>query len=279
MASTNIDEWGLVRSDQEETEESYFVSMTDIMVGLLFIFIIMLMVFGLMLKIETESTRNTQANLRQVVTETKIEVEDIQDVDSLRTQMLRDIEGRLNDVGVRVIVREENGVLQLPDEILFASEEYMLSTEGRLAIGQLARALDAILPCYANSASSPTVSGCLSSIPETAQLEAVFVEGHTDKDGTQQYNWSLSARRAINTFIELDGQSRIATKLLNENGQFLFSISGYGENRPVRLGDTEEDKDQNRRIDLRFVMSVSHEEALERVQSRLEAAIADDDSP
>lgn len=279
MASTNIDEWGLVRSDQEETEESYFVSMTDIMVGLLFIFIIMLMVFGLMLKIETESTRNTQANLRQVVTETKIEVEDIQDVDSLRTQMLRDIEGRLNDVGVRVIVREENGVLQLPDEILFASEEYMLSTEGRLAIGHLARALDAILPCYANSASSPTVSGCLSSIPETAQLEAVFVEGHTDKDGTQQYNWSLSARRAINTFIELDGQSRIATKLLNENGQFLFSISGYGENRPVRLGDTEEDKDQNRRIDLRFVMSVSHEEALERVQSRLEAAIADDDSP
>lgn len=279
MASTNIDEWGLVRSDQEETEESYFVSMTDIMVGLLFIFIIMLMVFGLMLKIETESTRNTQANLRQVVTETKIEVEDIQDVDSLRTQMLRDIEGRLNDVGVRVIVREENGVLQLPDEILFASEEYMLSTEGRLAIGHLARALDAILPCYANSASSPTVSGCLSSIPETAQLEAVFVEGHTDKDGTQQYNWSLSARRAINTFIELDGQSRIATKLLNENGQFLFSISGYGENRPVRLGDTEEDKDQNRRIDPRFVMSVSHEEALERVQSRLEAAIADDDSP
>lgn len=279
MASTNIDEWGLVRSDQEETEESYFVSMTDIMVGLLFIFIIMLMVFGLMLKIETESTRNTQANLRQVVTETKIEVEDIQDVDSLRTQMLRDIEGRLNDVGVRVIVREENGVLQLPDEILFASEEYMLSTEGRLAIGHLARALYAILPCYANSASSPTVSGCLSSIPETAQLEAVFVEGHTDKDGTQQYNWSLSARRAINTFIELDGQSRIATKLLNENGQFLFSISGYGENRPVRLGDTEEDKDQNRRIDLRFVMSVSHEEALERVQSRLEAAIADDDSP
>lgn len=279
MASTSIDEWGLVRSDQEETEESYFVSMTDIMVGLLFIFIIMLMVFGLMLKIETESTQNTQANLRQVVTETKIEVEDIQDVDSLRTQMLRDIEGRLNDVGVRVIVREENGVLQLPDEILFASEEYMLSTEGRLAIGHLARALDAILPCYANSASSPTVSGCLSAIPETAQLEAVFVEGHTDKDGTQQYNWSLSARRAINTFIELDGQSRIATKLLNENGQFLFSISGYGENRPVRLGDTEEDKDQNRRIDLRFVMSVSHEEALERVQSRLEAAIAGDDSP
>lgn len=279
MASTNIDEWALVRSDQEETEESYFVSMTDIMVGLLFIFIIMLMVFGLMLKIETESTRNTQANLRQVVTETKIEVEDIQDVDSLRTQMLRDIESRLNDVGVRVIVREENGVLQLPDEILFASEEYMLSTEGRLAIGHLARALDAILPCYANYASSPTVSGCLSAIPETAQLEAVFVEGHTDKDGTQQYNWSLSARRAINTFIELDGQSRIATKLLNENGQFLFSISGYGENRPVRLGDTEEDKNQNRRIDLRFVMSVSHEEALERVQSRLEAAIAGDDSP
>ena len=273
MAATNLDEWGLVRSDQEEMEESYFVSMTDIMVGLLFIFIIMLMAFGLMLKIETEETQQTQENLRKVVSETREEVEEIQDIESLRTQMLRDIEQQLQDVGVRVIVREENGVLQLPDEILFGVNEATLSEEGSEAITHLAIALDLILPCYANVFDVTTANTCQVSIPDEVEVEAVFVEGHTDIDGPQGYNWDLSARRAINTFIELDNNSRIATKLLNNDGQFLFSISGYGENRPVNAGSSEEDKEQNRRIDLRFVMGVSHSQALERVQNRLSAAL------
>lgn len=277
MAITNIDEWGLVRSDQEETEESYFISMTDIMVGLLFIFIIMLMALGLMLKIAAENTQKTQDDLKQVVSDTKIEIEGIQDVNSLRNQMLRDIENHLRKVGVHVIVREENGVLQLPDEILFAKDEYQLSVEGVTAIRHLAHALDAILPCYANKESSSASSLCRTEIPDTVQLDAVFVEGHTDKDGTQKYNWGLSANRAINTFIELDSNSKEATKLLNESEQFLFSVAGYGENRPVNPGNTEEDKKLNRRIDLRFVMSVSHKEALERVRQRLQSALDEND--
>ncbi len=277
MAITNIDEWGLVRSDQEETEESYFISMTDIMVGLLFIFIIMLMALGLMLKIAAENTQKTQEDLKQVVSDTKVEIEDIQDVNSLRNQMLRDIENHLREVGVHVIVREENGVLQLPDEILFAKDERKLSVEGVTAIRHLARALDAILPCYANKVSSSASPLCRTEIPDTVQLDAVFVEGHTDKDGPQKYNWALSANRAISTFIELDGSSKEATKLLNENKQFLFSIAGYGENRPVNPGNTEEDKEVNRRIDLRFVMSVSHKEALKRVHQRLQSALDEND--
>ena len=246
MATSDINELGLVRSAREETEESYFVSMTDIMVGLLFIFIIMLMAFGLMLKIETEDLRQTQET-----------------ADSVRTQMLRDIENQLREVGIRVIVREENGVLQLPDEILFASDEAVLSPEGAEAIAQLAIALDAILPCYSRASLATDAADCRIQIPDAIRLEAVFVEGHTDSDGPQGYNWDLSARRAINTFIELDGASRVATKLSNDDGQFLFSISGYGENRPVNVGQTEEDKGQNRRIDLRFVMGVSHSQLLE----------------
>ena len=275
MAASDIDEWGLARSEQDGTEESYFVSMTDIMVGLLFIFIIMLMAFGLMLKIASENTQKTRADLKKVVSDTKVEIEEIQDVDSFRTQMLHHIENRLREVGIRVIVREENGVLQLPDEILFDKDEFTLSFEGIVAIRHLARALDEILPCYARASGSAAQTMCRGPIPETVQLEAVFVEGHTDKDGTQEHNWSLSANRAISTFSELDRRSRIATSLLNASGQFLFSISGYGENRPVNPGDSEANKKQNRRIDLRFVMNVSHEAALERVRHRLESALED----
>jgi len=254
MASSDISEWGLVRTSDEETEESYFVSMTDIIVCLLFIFIIMLMAFGLMLKIETQDLRQTEEN-----------------ANSVRTQILREIESQLEEVGVRVIVREENGVLQLPDEILFASEEAVVSPEGSEAISHLARALDQILPCYSRASPTLETIDCdLEILDDAIRLEAVFVEGHTDADGEQGYNWDLSARRAINTFIELDGASQVATKLFNDDGEFLFSISGYGENRPVNTGQTEEEKQQNRRIDLRLVTGSSHDRALEGVQSQFD---------
>lgn len=273
MATPAIDEWGLVRSDHEETEESYFISMTDIMVGLLFIFIIMLMAFGLMLKIAAENTDRTRADILEVVRESRDEVEEMRDLESLRSRMLHNIARQLRDSGVQVIVREENGVLQLPDEILFDKAVDQLNEGGRRAIGLLARALDEILPCYAVIPPRFSAPECREQGTDHLRLEAVFVEGHTDSDGSQEYNWRLSANRAINTFRTLDQSSRIATKLLNDQQQYLFSVAGYGENRPVREEIGEEDKRQNRRIDLRFVMNVSHKEALERVQNRLERVL------
>ena len=277
MVATNIDEWGLVRSEQEEIEESYFVSMTDIMVGLLFIFVIMLMAFGLMLKEAEGRTKKTQVELKEVVRSTSQELAKIQEVEGIRDRMLDEIRRRLHADGVRVSV-EENGVLRLPDEILFPKDEYRLSMEGINAIKHLAHALDAILPCYAKPAASARSRDCRPAIPDTVHLEAIFIEGHTDKDGDDNNNWLLSARRAISTYIKLDESLFIANTLRNANGQPLFSISGYGKHRPVNPGDTRQAKAQNRRIDLRFVLNVSHKDAFERVRSRLQSALDENDA-
>jgi len=273
MSAPNTDEWGLVQSEQEESEESYFVSMTDIMVGLLFIFIIMLMAFGLMLKIAVKDTEQTRDNVREVVRQSRDEVKQIRDVDGFRAKMLEDIEVRLRKKGIHVIVREENGVLQLPDEILFDKAESKLNARGIRAMRFLAEALDVVLPCYANLAKGKGHTRCPAGIVSDLRLEAIFVEGHTDSDGSQDYNWSLSVNRAINTYRALEEHSSVATHLKNDLGQFLFSVAGYGENRPVVRELTEQNKRQNRRIDLRFVMYVSHDKALDRVQKRLEKVL------
>jgi len=273
MATPAIDEWGLVRSDQEETEESYFISMTDIMVGLLFIFIIMLMAFALMLKIAAENTVKTREDIKIVVRESHDAIKQMHNISSLRAQMLRNIAKRLRQSGVRVTVREENGVLRLPNEILFRKNEDKLSDEGLRAIGHLAHALDDVLPCYSVVPKRFRVATCKERKFTKLRLEAVFVEGHTDSDGPQDHNWRLSANRAINTYRALEQRSLIATKLLNDQRQFLFSVAGYGENRPVAVENSEETKRQNRRIDLRFVMNVSHKDALERVRKRLQGVL------
>lgn len=273
MSLPSIDEWGLVRSEQEESEESYFVSMTDIMVGLLFIFILMLMAFALMLKDAQQKTADIQQDIREVVSEARDEVEQIRHLDDLRNKMLQDIKKRLEERGVQVIVREENGVIQLPDEILFAKADDQLSAAGLRAIGLLAKALDHVLPCYAVVPPDSDTFRCADELFKDLRLEAVFVEGHTDSDGSDELNWSLSTRRAINTFRALEGASGVATKLRNDETQYLFSVAGYGENRLIVEETSEADKAQNRRIDLRFVVHVSHDRALERVQKKLEGAL------
>lgn len=337
MSMTSTDEWGLVTSDQEEAEESYFVSMTDIMVGLLFIFILMLMAFALMLKnaqqnageaqevmLEAEQAlvaaerdtretrlalleaerdtqetrqalleaeRDTQSarqallqaqsdtltvrrDILDVVRDTRDEVEEIRRLDELRSRMLQDLASRLRERGVQVTVREETGVLQLPDQILFAKADDRLSAEGLKAIGLLAEALDAVLPCYAVLPIGAQSPPCDEEAIRELRLEAVFVEGHTDSDGSAELNWDLSARRAINTFRALEERSDSATSLLNDQGQYLFSVAGYGENRPLVEEVSEEDKTQNRRIDLRFVIHASRDAALQGIQSKLEEALA-----
>lgn len=71
----------------------------------------------------------------------------------------------------------------------------------------------------------------------------VIIEGHTDSDGTNNYNQTLSERRA--TAIE---------QYLRQKSLNIASLSsvGYGETRPVVSNDTPENKEKNRRVEIKI---------------------------
>lgn len=72
----------------------------------------------------------------------------------------------------------------------------------------------------------------------------VEIGGHTDSDGTAQYNQKLSMGRAQTTVDYLVSKGIGADRL---------SAHGYGMTRPVAPNDTEEGKAQNRRIEAMIV--------------------------
>jgi outer membrane protein OmpA-like peptidoglycan-associated protein len=69
----------------------------------------------------------------------------------------------------------------------------------------------------------------------------ILIEGHTDSIGTEEYNLGLSQRRAQAVQDFLITQDVAGVRLASE---------GYGESRPVADNDTEEGRQQNRRVDL-----------------------------
>lgn len=224
--------------DQIVEEENYFVSMTDLMVGLVFVFIILLMYFALQFQEVTEEL--TGAN-------------------KTRTEILEQLQETLKARGVEVIIDRDNGILRLPDSILFDSGQSQLKLEGREKVGSLADALRDVLPCYSQGLERAA------SCPQSKHLiESVYIEGHTDSDryggsGALRDNWDLSVVRATNTFralIEFEPELIGLCAPKQNRCEPILSVSGYGPQRPVPNSQGSEDqrKQQNRRIDLRLIM-------------------------
>jgi chemotaxis protein MotB len=240
--------------EAEVDEENYFVSMTDMMVGLVFIFIIMLMYFALQFQDITDQMTGA---------------------DRERAQILKQLQQTLKEKGVEVTIDTQNGILHLPDAILFDRGEYRLKPEGEVAIGHLADALSEVLPCYTDVREGPQARP--TSCPDTPyKIESVYVEGHTDKDllngaGVVNSNLVLSAIRATNTFTSIIGRRPEVGERCTRKGQHcaaVLSVSGYGPERPVDEGDSPEAKQRNRRIDLRLTMVAPNSQEAIRAVSR-----------
>lgn len=67
----------------------------------------------------------------------------------------------------------------------------------------------------------------------------VLVEGHTDDKGSDDYNKSLSEKRANSVSNYLASKNITSSRL---------KTVGYGENQPIATNDTEEGRSQNRRV-------------------------------
>ncbi|HEY0270529.1 MAG TPA: OmpA family protein [Sphingomonas sp.] len=235
---------GVRRARHEEEEESYFISMADMMVGLLFVFIILLLYFALQFRQTTH---------------------DIASADESRAAILARLDQALKAQGLRVSIDVDQGVLRLPEDVLFDTGEADLTPRGRQAVAILGGAMTRVLPCYAWPRPA---RGC----PPTRQhLDAIFIEGHTDSDpmagqGAIRDNLDLSVMRAANTYRALLATTPGLGLLRNrppgrETPQPILSVSGYGADRPVDPGGTPQAKQRNRRIDLRFLMAAPREPA------------------
>jgi OOP family OmpA-OmpF porin len=70
----------------------------------------------------------------------------------------------------------------------------------------------------------------------------ISIEGHTDSDGTDEYNMTLSQKRAASVKNYLIANYNIAPERLQSKG--------WGESKPIDTNNTPEGKANNRRVEL-----------------------------
>lgn len=230
-----------VSARSRQGSDSYYVSMADLLIGLIFIFIILLVASAMSYQKAEEKAQRLQ-----------IELDERAD---LRLRLLEDLKADMAKHRIEVSVDGRNGVLRLPEHALFASGEAELGDTGRTAVRELATALADRLRCYGHE-------GGRNQCPEgTAPiLEAVYVEGHSDnvRIASRRFasNWELSSARAITTYRALlDAAPELATIRNVQGTATMMGVSAYADQRPVVDNSTDARRRENRRIDLRFLLA------------------------
>ena len=236
----------LIQSSSD-SENSYFVSLSDLIIGLLFIFIIMLMAFALnysesMITVQTEKEQ-LQAKNQQ-----------LSDASNERKALLEKLKSTLKEQGVTVEIDTNNGILRLPEALLFEVGKAEFNDAGLVALAIVSKNLATFLPCYAEQEAQCSIGSV-----SKRKLEAIFIEGHTDNvpiyNSDFKDNWDLSVARAKTTYLALIKASPILEQLNNERAQPLLSFSAYADKRPIAASSSASERRKNRRIDLRFIMA------------------------
>lgn len=253
---------------QEEESKDIFAPVADLMVGVVFIFIVLML--GLVMNLQNEdvvpkseyarleararalaqenanlvenNTRLTEANVRLTEFARFVRDSDVMRVmgrlaraDVTRSQLLEELRSRLAAEKIEVTVNTGMGTLMLPSGRLFDPGNADPTPTGRATIVQVGRIMADVLPCY-SYAPRARDQRCPPT-DEASRLSAVYIEGHTDVEPFQapvarfRDNWDLSAARAISAFRIVSDQFESLRSLRTREGDPLLGVSGYADTR------------------------------------------------
>ena len=222
------------------------LSISDLIAGLLSVFILALCIF--ILSFTQKTTALTETNIK-------------------REKLVKHLEKVLVDRGIKVTVDEKRGILRIPEDSL----SFRVGSADVPDVDTVVKIGTVLL-------------STLEDEEYKGKVETVFIEGHTDDVPIETYqfpsNWELSTQRAINIWNTMrakpnDRLSDLKNKIVyyDENKEKkeieepLFSCSGYAETRPIYPNDSDEHRKYNRRIDIRFTMVPPVEEDMSIVET------------
>lgn len=239
-----------------DEENPYWMTFSDMMSALLVVFILASVILILQLMEIQRELQKRQMQFEQ-------ELVELRKAEQVRRTILDEAVEALRERGIKVEVSENHTVLSIPNDLLgFDTGAYDIHAAYQ------ARALEI----------GKVINEVISREDRVEFLDTIFIEGHTDNRPLQGFmgkgNWGLSTFRAISLWqfwgSALSPDEQLA-RLNNKDGKPLFSVSGYGETRPVLVDQqTEDDFKRNRRIDIRFTIRRPDSAQYEQVRERLE---------
>lgn len=203
---------------KEQTDNSYWKSYSDMMAGLLLMFILIMTIALATVSEQAERLREHEEKYTKIIE--KIDKELKQEFPDIKT---------------------ENGVMKFEqEEIVFEEGESVL-------LDQSKRFLSDFFPRYL---------AIVLKEENRPYIESIIIEGHTNTNGTYMENLKLSQDRAlaVANYCINDNSSVVASSELTELRK-LITANGRSFSELIYTEDGKEDKYKSRRVEIKVKLS------------------------
>lgn len=216
-----------IRSGTALEADHYWMSYSDLMAGVLLMFILLL-VLALQQNAVERSTREAEIQSLRLRIEQQL---------GISQRIIAALEARIREKEqvLRIEVDQQTGAIRFGEGILFDYGSARPSPAGR-------QQLDSFFPLYAE-----VLLGDPEFRPHVAQI---IVEGHTDSDGGYMSNLALSQARATAVTEHLLMSSRLLP--WREELERFLTANGRSESEPIDTNATDAGRQNNRRIEFKF---------------------------
>lgn len=247
------------RTNRQTQKISYWISFSDLMAGLLLVFILLLIGSLIVSMGELEEQKEQLEEQQVVLRETMGELEtldtNVADILGIRAAIIERLRQEFEDTGAEITFDDATGAIRLGSGILFDEGSARLTDEGRDTLQEL-------IPVYYDA--------LLGDEELRQHVGQIVFEGHTnsnysgsdDPSDAYLFNLQLSQDRAYAAMEYV-----IANALGQDyDAKELLAAVGYSSSRLIYFEDRPEIEDgaRSRRIEIRF--RLKDEEALEELR-------------
>lgn len=231
----------LVKKKRNTEEGSgYWISFSDLMSGVLIIFIL-LFIYKIL---------DYQNNI-----ESKEAM--IESLSSTRMQIISMLQEEFEKENIDILIDPKTGAIRLSEAILFDYGKNELKEDGK-------QFLQKFIPIY--------VKILFGTDDIKSQVSQIIIEGHTDDAGDYIYNLKLSQERALSVVEYLIGDG--FNYEYKNDLQYNLTANGRSFSELIRNEDESVNADASRRVEIKF--RLNEEETLMQIQQELEKGLNDE---
>lgn len=215
----------LTNSNNEVQENVFWITMTDLLLGLAIIFIVLFVL---------AMTGFTQAKLQE---------------QHLKSEVAKDLAQELNSKNIYAQVDLSSGIVKLSDLQLFELGSYQLSNDGKAFLNKF-------IPIYLNAVySNPKIADKVVNIVIQGHTDSQSFAGVSSKDLQFIKNMELSTQRAneVAKYMFYTPYNKAYSAKLHK----MLVVEGKSFSQPV-LVNGKEDYDKSRRVELQLVVKNSN---------------------
>lgn len=223
-----------------EEGNGYWISFSDLMSGVLIIFML-LFIYKIL---------DYQNNI-----ESKEAM--IESLSSTRTQIITMLQEEFEKENIDILIDPKTGAIRLSEAILFDYGRNELKEEGKSF-------LQKFIPIY--------VRILFSDEEIKSQVSQIIIEGHTDDAGDYIYNLKLSQERALSVVEYLIGDG--FNYDYKNDLQYNLTANGRSFSELITNEDATVNADASRRVEIKF--RLNEEETLMQIKQELEKGLNDE---